>query len=274
MDIYVSILFYQALTDSCLPCAAGSHTKVASKATTCTSCDAGKFSNGSSYECGSCLKGQYSPSSSDQCYSCMPGKYTSLSESSLCKDCSSGRFASKFNSTNCTSCDFGKYQGSTGQSSCLNCNEGTYSSELATTSCINCDVGLSSDIGSKSCTLASNNYYISSYSLITSDGTIGDVVTEISSKECPNNALCQGRYYLPIPDAGYWVDHSKHKYANEIYKCPRTDNCKSDMNSSCWNIVDDILHMNSSLLDIDTNCNNYNLFQCTKGIYQHSQHSI
>jgi hypothetical protein len=55
-------------------------------------------------------------------------------------------------------------------------------------------------------------------------------------KTCPNHAICFGYTQTPLPDKGFWVDHSDYKYAGNIYRCAWST-CKGGTNgSSCWTV--------------------------------------
>jgi hypothetical protein len=55
-------------------------------------------------------------------------------------------------------------------------------------------------------------------------------------KSCPLHAECLGGMEAPLPERGYWVDHSDYKYAGELYRCARST-CKGGTNhSSCWTL--------------------------------------
>jgi hypothetical protein len=102
----------QALADSCLTCDPGLHTNNATKATTCTSCDAGKYSEVSSTECLECASGSYSLSGQKECIECETGKYSSISGSSSCTSCTASR-TSWLGSTSCLWAADGYYLSST-----------------------------------------------------------------------------------------------------------------------------------------------------------------
>ena len=59
-----------AQVDACLECGAGDHTKVASKATTCSSCDGGTYSEGLAVNCSDCSAGTASSSRASACTTC------------------------------------------------------------------------------------------------------------------------------------------------------------------------------------------------------------
>jgi len=230
----------QALSDECLVCSAGSHTGEPSKATTCTSCNAGTYSIISAVNCTSCELGKQSSSGSSECALCLVGFYANAEGSSSCTACSAGTITENSGSSNCTSCVEGKYQGSTGQSNCNDCEAGKYAPEAASSSCVNCAATHWSSAGSTICDLAFTGYYISSNGV---------------SFDCPKYATCYGGKMTPIPDRGYWVDHKNLEYAGNIFKCPRKT-CKGGgyNSSSCWLMN----HFNTS------ECNEADL-QCTKG---------
>jgi len=232
----------QALTDSCLTCTAGSNTNNASKATTCTACDAGTYSNASSVDCLSCSRGKYSPSGSSKCLDCEAGFISPEVGASTCTSCSAGKYTSIQGSYNCTVCAKGKYQGSTGQSECIDCDAGKYIDTSKASTCTSCPIGYDSESGASECDLAQEGYFLS--------------YPDSNSEICPNHAICYGINQVPVPVKGYWIDHSSHKYSSEIYKCSR-ETCRSNShNSSCWDLNEFV--NDSATCDFDE-------LQCTEG---------
>ena len=70
-------------TDVCLECLAGSSTNNVSRgATSCTPCNSGKFSNGSSVTCTKCSAGKASPNGQSSCSACRQGTFSETSGAS------------------------------------------------------------------------------------------------------------------------------------------------------------------------------------------------
>jgi hypothetical protein len=223
----------QALTNECLECGPGSHTNRVTKATTCTVCDAGRYSHSNtSLSCPTCMKGEYSSSGASNCTTCSSGSYADKEGSSSCTLCPSGRVAPSSHSTNCTNCDTGTYQGASGQSACIDCDIGKYAATSEATSCSNCELGKSSRLGSDDCRLAADGYYFISSS----------VYSRQASSVCEPHSTCLGGLKTPIPIEGYWVDHSSLEFLGDIYKCSRSTCARGEQGSSCWNMS----HFNSS----------------------------
>jgi hypothetical protein len=265
----------QALSDSCLTCVAGSHTNLPVKATTCTSCDAGKYSHNSSYTCTKCDEGKYSSSGAEVCIKCKTGFMSPSMGASSCIACSAGFYSDFQGAVNCTACAKGKYQGSTGQSKysqcesgrytdelqskiCAACSAGTYADQVASTNCSSCSKGkfqgstgqsacvaceggkYSSDIGQTSCTSCSNGKTSKSGLDECTYAEPGYYMTDrsrLTSNECPSHARCKGHLYTPIPERHYWVDHSELKYAGDLYKCSRVTCIGGQNISSCWTLA-------------------------------------
>ena len=75
----------QALRDDCLECEAGQHTNGAgSAATTCSSCDAGRYSLGLAIACDACTAGQFSRAREGSCTECSPGFFAPDAGASSC----------------------------------------------------------------------------------------------------------------------------------------------------------------------------------------------
>jgi len=229
----------QPLTDSCLDCVNGSHTNNETKATTCTSCDAGKYSSFRSFECLNCVEGKSSSSGAVKCEDCAAGFYAPALESSTCTACSAGNYSTNAGAIICNRCPLGTYQGSTSQSNCLKCEAGKYADTLGSVSCTSCEVGYDSQEGSSDCVLAKATYYLA-YN-----------PNNLDSKICPGHATCVGGYRMPIPGDGYWVDRSKYAYAGSIYKCARGTCHRNSFNSTCW---DNTEFDNSDCVSDDMQC--------------------
>jgi hypothetical protein len=71
--------------------------------------------------------------------------------------------------------------------------------------------------------MATTSYYLASESR-----------DEVNS--CPSHAECLGGVKAPLPDNGFWSDHSDYKYADDMYRCARST-CNGGTNhSSCWTL--------------------------------------
>ena len=192
----------------------------ASSSATCgSSCSPGSFST-----CNAVSGAPICYANCEPCQFCQPGK-ASLAEGSTslasCVDCPTGQAASEAASTSCSSCVAGKYaaNGSTdlggglkfqtlsGASACNDCPVGYFSDIKSAIVCEQCPDSLASSLGSTSCYLAAEGYFL--------DPSTGE------STKCPSNAFCEGGYYVPRPLKGYWVDRTNINFLNVIYKCPR-----------------------------------------------------
>ena len=109
-----------AQVDACLECGAGDHTKVASKATTCSSCDGGTYSEGLAVNCSVCFAGTASSSRASSCSDCDAGKRSGDGAAS-CESCAGGSYSAT-GSANCSACGGGTYS-SAGASGCSACGE-------------------------------------------------------------------------------------------------------------------------------------------------------
>jgi hypothetical protein len=55
--------------------------------------------------------------------------------------------------------------------------------------------------------------------------------------ECPRHASCLGGINTPIPEQGYWIDHSDYEYAGYLYRCSGPT-CKGGRNGSeCYTMT-------------------------------------
>ena len=73
-----------AQVDACLACGAGDRTEAVSKATTCSSCDAGTYSEGLvAVNCSTCEAGKASSTRASECYDCEGGESAVVTLSSL-----------------------------------------------------------------------------------------------------------------------------------------------------------------------------------------------
>ena len=148
-----------AQVDACLACDAGSHTGMASKATTCSSCDGGTYSQGRAVNCSTCSAGTASATRADSCTSC--GEFESedairhttpsLNHLATLLNHHIYRCPTSFASTNtfppetgtwsdegaasCVRCTAGKYTSAANSTECLNCTRGTYASSEGSSTC-------------------------------------------------------------------------------------------------------------------------------------------
>ena len=81
-----------AQTGACLDCVSGFYTGVRLSATSCLSCNAGKYSEGLAMNCSTCTGGKWSGSSDSACTDCSAGKYSGESQSS-CDFCGGGTYS-------------------------------------------------------------------------------------------------------------------------------------------------------------------------------------
>jgi hypothetical protein len=170
-----------------------------------------------------CPVGRYSSSGATECIDCLAGFVSPVEGATTCTACSAGYYAPSSSLSNCSSCPAGKFQDSTGQSYCSECGAGKYSGANGRVVCSYCTEGRWSTTGSDKCNMASTSYYLASESR-----------DEVNS--CPSHAECLGGVKAPLPDKGFWVDHSDYKYAGELYRCARST-CKGGTNhSSCWTV--------------------------------------
>jgi len=213
----------------CLTCTAGDHTNNATKATQCSSCDSGKYSEDLAVDCISCPNGTYSASRASVCIDCERGKYAPIRASSSCTACGSGQYQPHTNATACLNCPKGKFQASSGIYYCDDCAAGKYASQVESQGCTACETGLDSSEGSKACVIADTNYYVSHFVDVSNDNNATQVA-------CPKNAYCDGGLRAPVPNRGYWVPRSSWDYVGNIYKCPRAtcDLSKDKQNASCF----------------------------------------
>ena len=177
--------------EECAVCENGKYSYHA--ATTCLSCDKGKYNNGidaiDHISCISCKSGKYNEilgaNNENKCISCPSGKYSDvigLNSSLGCIPCIKGKYNEKFGSSNiidCKSCPQGKYRkynGGNNLQDCLDCVVGKYSKEGAY-KCIHCEIGkFGSSSGLSSCKKCQVGRYT-------------DVNNTISCKICPTNSI-------------------------------------------------------------------------------------
>ena len=153
-----------AQVDACLACGTGDHTKVTSKATTCSPCDGGTYSEGLAVNCSKCDAGKASSTRASECYVCDKGKRSDDGASS-CSSCAAGTYSGAAGSTRCSNCTKGTYSSSEGSSACEVCNEGYFSSDVGSTSCLKCSTEIgtqyTSSKGSASCSTCLEDSYMS-----------------------------------------------------------------------------------------------------------------
>mgnify|MGYP000911204671 CR=1 FL=1 len=161
---------YQAGTDECTACDAGSETRVSGTYTTsgaieCVECEIGKYQAGTD-ECVICAEGYhtthlaiYVTSGASQCTACEAGNYKSgTDECTACGDGSETRANGVYSltgATECIACDSGKYQSGTDE--CTVCPAGSetraggVSVSQEATECALCDAGKFSSDGGQLC---------------------------------------------------------------------------------------------------------------------------
>ena len=146
----------------CLQCAVGKYSKTSR--TSCSSCEAGKFSivlaATSESNCTRCARGKYSEAraatSAATCLTCIAGKF-SINEGATspqaCTDCAEGTYAQAPGSSACVSCQAGTYGNIQGAASadlaCVRCPAGAYSETVGASSpdtCIPCAAGTHSAV--------------------------------------------------------------------------------------------------------------------------------
>ena len=151
----------------CVDCAPGYQTNNLGEpgATTCTICDAGKFSPSSDIGCADCAQGSvtdklelggattctecdagtYTSGPTVQCTNCTAGKF-SLTPTTECADCADGSVTNKLEesgASTCTHCDAGKYSPNS-QVGCGVCAPGSVTDKLeldGATTCTKCHAG-------------------------------------------------------------------------------------------------------------------------------------
>ena len=118
-----------AQAESCLECSAGDHTEVTSKATKCSSCDAGTYSAGRAVNCSICEAGKASSTRASVCYDCEAGKRSDRG-APTCSSCGAGTYSSVQGSTECLNCTKGTYALSEGSSECGQWNYQNWATNL------------------------------------------------------------------------------------------------------------------------------------------------
>ena len=228
------------MNDDCLICGKGYFTNRPSRATACSACGAGTYSEALSVTCTLCRAGTYSTTSSFECRKCSLGFFTNATGSAACTACQAGFFAGFDGSSKCDacpegffsgasgqgaceSCSKGKYQDRRGQMSCNECGGGTYQSSTASTSCEPCPVGhFASSTKSSKCDVCPEN------SISPDSGTVSCSVcsypTRTNGTNRANCSACAFGYY--------WDDSSlaepcmsTNTGPNCCRRCPRGTEC-------------------------------------------------
>jgi hypothetical protein len=163
-------------SSQCFQCNPGSITSVPGL-TSCTVCTGGRYSSdyGASL-CSPCLTGTISALNASSCLSCEAGRFTANKlqcqncglnkfsnalKSSSCSLCVGGTFSSITNATSCQVCSIGKFSYS--GVSCQDCPKGTYAQTIGSSSCILCPDGLdtprSGSVSSQDCSICLDGYF-------------------------------------------------------------------------------------------------------------------
>jgi len=200
-----------AQVDSCLVCGAGDHTRVPSKATTCSSCEAGTYSEALAVNCSTCEAGTASSSRADSCTSCDAGKFSGAGAAS------------------CESCGLGRYQGEKGSTYCVLCGNGTFADNPGSQACQNCAAGyFASSPGAHSCLKCSSDWGVHYHSVegsATCDRCIDNFFEHAGGcHDCPDNAICENGATL----RSMVVHAGAFRFTNtsrRVYDCPMTGNC-------------------------------------------------
>ena len=218
------------VSGKCEVCPVGTYSGVA--ASTCTSCEAGKYqpkskssscipcssgtygnktSQSLSSSCTACGEGRYSSAqgakAKTQCNACPPGKRGSKTiaqtSNAHCIDCLVGFFAVKEASTKCAVCPVGKATETPGQSRCDTCPPGTRRLNF---SCLDCGPGTYSGGSATECKSCSAGWYgkeatlaVNAEPAIRRDECLACVPGQYSDIiNAPNESVCQkcgpGRY--------------------------------------------------------------------------------
>lgn len=152
------------------------------------------------------------------CVACSAGQFQ---DGNYCATCPAGKFAS--NGKNITT-GGQKKQTTTKATTCSACPAGTFTSTPASIVCQTCAPKTTSLLGSYSCELAAENYFV--------DPVSG------AFEECPSGSYCAGSGYLPQPQRGYWVERNLIN-AGRIFNCRPRDTCSGGREykgelPSCW----------------------------------------
>ena len=147
--------YYSSDKDSekCIKCDVGKYSKEvgAISATSCLSCELGRYGISSEEGCLKCPAGKYGGSEGnialDSCIDCIAGTYTNKSGVSFCSKCSIGKWLTEIGSSdddNCIECTKGKYSDETGRniSGCIDCPFGQSNNQLGRSDCPDWDDGI------------------------------------------------------------------------------------------------------------------------------------
>eukprot|EP00520_Triparma_pacifica_P008937 CAMPEP_0118666010 /NCGR_PEP_ID=MMETSP0785-20121206/18966_1 /TAXON_ID=91992 /ORGANISM="Bolidomonas pacifica, Strain CCMP 1866" /LENGTH=4927 /DNA_ID=CAMNT_0006560251 /DNA_START=40 /DNA_END=14819 /DNA_ORIENTATION=- len=169
--------------DDCNICGSGHYSITG--AASCTTCNAGKYQNGTSTsdhdsedDCKDCVPGKISDAGSSQCSPCSAGSYAerassscescdlgtySEESSSKCDHCPRGTYSNTTGTVECTTCHPGYYNNATGSksiASCKPCVEGTYAPSYGNGTCLLCPIGsYNGDKGKADCLPCAHGYY-------------------------------------------------------------------------------------------------------------------
>ena len=118
-----TVITFAASEGVCLACGGGEYYDAASES--CTKCAAGTAQSASigrhiRTSCTNCSAGTYSMVGASECTKCSAG-WTSTAGSGLCIRCPKGRYAPVAGSPECLVCPDGKYSDTLGASSCTSC---------------------------------------------------------------------------------------------------------------------------------------------------------
>ena len=189
------------------------------------------------YNCTLCPAGSYSESRAGSCLLCDPGKFNAESMQAACTECDAGRHQPDVGETDCIDCPKGTYRAGTGFKNCLECSRGKYANAIKSFGCKYCETGSTSEVGAEACLRASRLYYLPENILALSEK---DRRNSTTTAKCPDNAVCNGGLYAPVPKRGYWVDRrGGYEFAGAIYECAR-NTCRGGKfknatgNASCW----------------------------------------
>uniref|UniRef100_A0A7S2DY13 Tyrosine-protein kinase ephrin type A/B receptor-like domain-containing protein n=1 Tax=Octactis speculum TaxID=3111310 RepID=A0A7S2DY13_9STRA len=140
----------------CQSCEAGRFKNVTDNKPSCSICESGHFSNNAATNKG----GTGVASGATHCVMCPAGKYQNNNESYYCEDCPAGFFSSE-GSSNCTACYAGTHTSSTGMSECETCERGKVASEtIAAVSCNKCRGAFTSWARTTNCSICEEDYFM------------------------------------------------------------------------------------------------------------------
>ena len=144
----------------CKSCPQGWYAGV-NKATTCTDCAPGKYSQTAMSSCIACSVGQYQDDfHASGCKLCPAGKHAESGGASACTDCEPGKY-SQMGMRNCLECPGGQHQDSYGESICKECAVGKHRNRgLDASECARCRPGFfSQDKGQVNCDRCAGGRY-------------------------------------------------------------------------------------------------------------------